>query len=174
MLDTPFLTRGLTESESEHTTLRGTMKLSNRFRDIPMDSNSREKQEKEIPDLKYKVNPHYQMSASSRRYSEACNSSSDSTEKNSVPTRIMKMSIKQHNEFEDSLADKENQNMNKIQEMSFSKQKKPKQKSSGSERRKISEYYEGKDCKSIRKALDVKAIINNMDTPKDSEQTTLM
>lgn len=83
VLETPFLTKNnLTDSESD-TTLRGTLKLSQRYSELPRNIPQSVVQDAFAPFAKTHLKSSFKSNNSSNRYSQ-CNSSSESTEKQSV------------------------------------------------------------------------------------------
>lgn len=83
VLETPFLTKNnLTDSESD-TTLRGTLKLSHKYTELPKNIPQSVVQDVFAPFAKTHLKNSFKSNNSSNRYSQ-CNSSSDSTEKQSM------------------------------------------------------------------------------------------
>ena len=163
MLDTPFLTKGMTDTESDHTTLRGTVKSSQILKDFPGETNLNQGQNEQILFIRAQNPPSFQNSASSRRYSNSLNSSSEYTIKNNnqYPIKNIKM-IKGFIKSE-TIENKENVSSLVNREIKIWKAKVEKKKPEGSQRRKISEFYEGNNFLPIRKTIgNVKKIYKEL------------
>ncbi|CAI2383996.1 unnamed protein product [Moneuplotes crassus] len=159
VLDTPFLTKGFTETESDDTTLRGAVQVLKEEQDF---NNKLEKRLKNdgIFDLKYKKN--YESIKSSMKYSQSCNSSSDSTEKHSVSNQKNSFKIAQKFITED----KENSQkyLNEIQV---------------SQKRHIKEEISPGRCRPVyskplkkKKLEEVTRIVQKLDTPESRTSTS--
>jgi len=150
----------LTDSESENTTIKKTVRNSSK-------GDMKQERLKKHLIARRAFDPNVNKissvaSSSNTPGSERHNSSSDSTQKNYAS---------QYHRYGAKKAPKNNKNKENVRvnrEILLSKNKHMKNPASGMEKRKISDYYAGKAYEPSRKVLGIKRIIQNLDTPTQS------
>ena len=134
----------MTDTESDHTTLRGTVKSVLIVKDLPTEPSLLNRRSEHIVFAKTHNPPSIQNSASSKRYSNSLNSSSEFTEKNTAQFVIKDAKATRVFAKREVTENKENVSSLINREIKVWKSKTIKNNPEGSERRKISEFYEGK------------------------------